>query len=417
MNKSLVKIKAQFLKVATALKKDPSELTRTEFLANGTILEWELRKLGGFEAVKSLLYPAETNIVAEAVTRNTRAYRANLNKKLGDQVFYAKQIQDTIREVLVKTPLKLHAPLKQAKATKNKAASRTLVAHLSDTHYGANIAGAEVSNLNEFSWEIAARRTALFMEQIANYKPQYRQDTDCVLMVNGDIIAGVIHDQEWFADLLATQFSGALSILSQGISYLGQHFKSVRVYCTTGNHGRAMHKSSKDRAMTHKWDSYETMLFIALKQVLEVKHKNIQVEIPQAPYAILDTQGHKIFVTHGDTVINVGNPGKALNIGSISNQINKVCAGLGKIDVVTVGHTHSPVIALLDNGVHFVNNGCLSGLDGFANGIGIFDSHPTQILWEATKEHAVGDARMIQLKSADKNVSLEKIIAPFKRPF
>jgi hypothetical protein len=62
-------------------------------------------------------------------------------------------------------------------------------------------------------------------------------------------------------------------------------------------------------------------------------------------------------------------------------------------------------------------NGCLSGLDPYANSIGIFDSNPTQQIFEVTPKHAVGDIRLIQVKSADTNEALDKIIQTFKGPF
>jgi hypothetical protein len=34
-----------------------------------------------------------------------------------------------------------------------------------------------------------------------------------------------------------------------------------------------------------------------------------------------------------------------------------------------------------------------------------------------TEKHAVGDVRFIQVKSADKDAALDKIIKPFKGPF
>jgi len=278
-----------------------------------------------------------------------------------------------------------------------------------------------MGGLNEYNWNIAARRTALFFQQIVQYKPQYRDQTEVVLLVNGDIIAGMIHNQEWFVDLLTTQFAGTLSLLVQGISYLAQNFKNVRVVMTPGNHGRSMHKSSKDRGMTHKWDSYETQIFIAVREVMRAKCANVTVDIPDSPFAIVQAQGHHYFVTHSDTVINVGNPGAALNMKSINNQINKLNAselgGDAKFAAVICGHIHTATMQLMESGCMSIFNGCLSGLDPYALAIGIFDSNPTQQLFEATRKHAVGDVRFIQVKSADTNADLDKIIETPKRPY
>jgi predicted phosphodiesterase len=278
-----------------------------------------------------------------------------------------------------------------------------------------------MGGINEYNWTIASRRSALFFEQIVKYKPQYRDQTEVVLLVNGDIIAGMIHNTEWFVDLLTTQFAGTLSILCQGISYLAQNFKKVRVVMTPGNHGRSMHKADQGRGTTHKWDSYETQIFIAVREVMKAKCPNVEVDVPDSPFAIFKAQGHTYFVTHSDTVINVGNPGSALNMKSINNQINKLNAseigGDAKFDAVICGHIHTPTLQLMESGCMLVLNGCLSGLDPYALSIGIFDSNPTQQLFEATAKHAVGDVRFIQVKEADKDASLDKIIAAPKRPY
>lgn len=319
-----------------------------------------------------------------------------------------------LKKKLKKNPIKLHKPVK---VKPKGSSSRTIVAHISDTHFGANIDKKEMGGINKFDWNIASRRMALFAEQVVQYKPQHRKDTDLVLAINGDIIAGVIHDQEWFADLLTKQVAGTIKILTQFVSYVSAHFNKVRVVCTVGNHGRSMHKTSKSRASTHKWDSYETMIYLALKYAIEAKHKNVTCEIPETPYAVLEIQGHKFFQTHGDTVINVGNPGSSINMKSINTQINRLNSSNiadEHFAGILVGHVHCPTIQVTDNGVVLLVNGTLSGADAYAQSIGIFGNEPTQMLFEVTKSHAVGDIRFIRLKQADNLERLDKIIDPIK---
>jgi hypothetical protein len=138
-----------------------------------------------------------------------------------------------------------------------------------------------------------------------------------------------------------------------------------------------------------------------------------------SPFAIIEAHGHLFFQTHGDTIINVGNPGNSLNMRSINNQINKLnvseIGGVKKFAGILVGHVHTPTVQLMENGCMLIINGCLSGLDPYANSISIFESHPTQQLFEITESHAVGDIRLIQVKSADSNAELDKIITPFEK--
>jgi hypothetical protein len=407
-------------RIAKELDKPESDISKAQFFAEDleTLSEWEIRKAGGFAALKAMFFPAETNLEVKYGSKLLKSHINKVEKAHGQALFFEKELVTAVKEILADNPLVIH---KQPPASKKStpAATRTVVACISDTHFGANVSKEEMHGLNEFNWTIAARRMACFIEQIANYKLDHRKETDLLVQINGDIIAGLIHNQEWFVDLLATQFSGTVHLLTQAITYLSTKFKKVKVVCTTGNHGRSMAKSDKGRATTNKWDSYETMVYVALKEILSRATPNVEVVVPESPYLVYKVQTHNICQTHGDTVINVGNPGKALAMDSILNQVNKMISSElikpgESIDVLCVGHVHVPTVQMLDNGCMAVINGCLSGTDPFAQSIGIFGNNPTQLMFESTPDHAVGDIRMIQVKSADKQARFDKIIKPFQ---
>lgn len=405
-------------RVADKLKKPVDEVSRDQFLKNTDWTRHQLDKVGHFTDLRNMFFPKPHDMKVKHGARLINSYRNKIAKQHGEHAFIQEEFVKSLDEVLAKYPLTFHKPVPKKKKSKSKKKDRVLVAHISDTHFGAKIDKDEVQ-INEFNWSIAARRMALFADQIVNYKPQYRKDTKLHLVVNGDIIAGVIHNQEWFADLMSYQFAGALSILGQFISYCAQHFDEVEVTCTTGNHERFMHKSDKKRATTHKFDSFGTHIYVALKGKME-KHHNVKINIPKAPYAVIQELGHTVFATHGDTVLNVGLPGNSLNMASINNQINKLNASeliAEKFDVIMVGHVHTPTLQLLENGCMLVVNGCLSGVDPYAQSIGITTSNPTQQIFEMTVDHAVGDIRLIQVKDADQQKDLDKIIKPYDYKF
>lgn len=416
-NESLNKVKVVLEKLATKLGVDPTEVTVTQFLTNQTELtEWNLRKLGGLSAIQSTLWPeSKFSDSEEYGTKFVKAFVNKLNKKHGIDEYLKDEFITEFKAAVKDIGLKVYPTKKKKKKSK---ISRTIVAHVSDTHFGANIQGDEMANVNEFNWNIAARRMGLFAEQIVNFKPQHRKNTELVIAINGDIICGMIHDQEWFADLLTKQVAGTIKILTQFISYCAGFFGDVRVVMTTGNHGRSMHKSNKSRATTHKWDSYETCIYLGVKYAIEAKCKNVKCFIPQTPYAVVDIQGHKFLQTHGDTVLNVGNPGRSINMKSINTQINSINASTLS-DVVfagmMVGHVHVNTVQITDNGTVLIINGTLSGADPFCQSIGIFGNQPSQTLFEVTKEFAVGDIRLIRLEEADHRADLEKIIEPLKK--
>lgn len=391
-----------------------SEIGRDQFLKESGWDRSVLDEIGQFSSLKKMYFPKVDVEQVKHGSQLMQSYRNKVDKQVGMTQFVADEMCKVFLDYLNKNPLKFHKPVKLSKKSKKKFA-RSLVANWSDSHLGANIKKSEVQ-INEYNWTIAARRMALFVEQLCHYKEHYRKDTELVFCLNGDILAGVIHDQEWFVDLLTHQKIGALSMFIQAITFLAQHFPKVRVMCSPGNHGRAMHKKGKDRATTHKFDSYETEIYAMLKMAL-ADYSNIEVKVPKTPFTIFQVQGHNVFMTHGDTVINVGNPGSTLNMKEINNQINKLNAselgGAEKFQVMMVGHVHTATVQLTESGCMLLINGCSSGVDPFAQAIGIFSSNPTQQVFEVTSEHAVGDMRFIQLKPADQRTELDKIIKPY----
>lgn len=401
---------------------EPHQISEKEYLLShveGRLNEDDLNKEGGFKALRSTYFPPVQNVRTLSATKLYRAAERKLTNRIGKDLVLKDDFLLLFEELCKKQGFAFHPPIKLPKKSTAKA-KRTVVVHLSDTHYGANIDREEMAEVNQLDWTVASRRTAFVIEQAVSYKRDHRKESDLVILLNGDIIAGVIHSQEWGVDLLADQFKGAIHILVQAISYAAQNFSTVRVVCTPGNHGRAMHKMSKDRATIHKWDSYENMVYSAIETTFRYSpHKNVSIEIPKSPFAIVEIQGHQFFVTHGDTVVNVGNPGKSLNIKSINEQINKLNSQVAKGDqhfaAVVCGHVHVQTVQETESGTMLMINGSLSGTDQFAQSIGIFSANATQTLFEVVPEHAVGDIRFLRLRQADDREYLDKIVAPYQK--
>lgn len=348
--------------------------------------------------------------------RNSQTSKAKIakeNRVILDQQTDIDTFLTEFKDIIKKNPVNVHK--KYNKKLGTIPTKRILVGHVSDTHIGVNIDPEELGSINNYNAVQEARRHAFFFHQLVTYKPQHRDETELMLVMNGDLMQGIIHDYE-DAELMTTQFARALSIYVQGISYIAQHFKKVRVVCTTGNHARFQHKANKSRVTNKKWDGFHTMLHIGLQTAL-ASFKNIEFEIPITPYAFTDVLGHKFFIAHGDTVISVGNVSKNINMGNIAAQTNEICSALGKFNVLMVGHVHKSTYQTLDNGIEVLINGCLSGTDPFAQSIGILHNNPCQQLFEVTEEHCVGDVRFVRLKEADSMVELDKIIKPFTRKF
>lgn len=351
------------------------------------------------------------NLKAAHQARKAKAEAEKEKRLLLDELAIYEQFTQDIIAINKSCPIKLH-PLKfGTKSKKSPKITRTVIGHISDTHIGVVINKEEMGGINEFNPLIASRRFAAFFKQLAEFKTHRRAETELLLVLNGDIFAGIIHNQEWGVLPMASQHALSLRILSQGISYCRQHYRKVKIVCTSGNHGRFMHKGNQGRQMQQKWDGFDMMLYSSLEEIFK-SDPNVTFEIPKTPFALIEVQGHKFLCTHGDTFLNVGNVSRSINVENISKQINNMIIGLGHIDAVLVGHVHKNTVQTLDNGTELLINNTLSGLDPFAMSLGITSNNPSQQIIEVTSEHAVGDVRVVKLKKADKDKSLDSIIEP-----
>jgi hypothetical protein len=292
---------------------------------------------------------------------------------------------------------------------------REVVVLLSDLHYGQRIDSREVPG-SRYGWTEAARRTAYVVREAASYKPAHREHTTCRLLLGGDIIEGEIHGPTREADALAAQLDGARQILTHAIAYLRESFSRVDVVCTSGNHGRWPH--AQGRAVSSKWDGAVTVLYRALEAVF-AHDRGVTWTIPRTPYATWRAPGGAVCaLTHGDTVVSAGQPGRTVHTHRIADQLRRwnsarAAQGDEPIRALALGHYHVPMRVSLDDGLDVVVNGCLGGTAAYAQGAyGVHGSRPSQVIWESTARHPVGDLRVVEVGRADDDPSLDAICPP-----
>lgn len=344
-------------------------------------------------------------------TEQASKYRQRKNAVISTSVvregLFLDQLGDSLRTVFAN---KIPVPKYQSRS--KKSTERILNVLISDTHFGSMLRANEVC-VNYGPVE-EARRLAQVTAQVADYKRQYRAETELFVHLAGDIIQGKLHDMQDGAPL-AEQVASSLHILVQSLLFLASEFKKVTVRCTPGNHGRntARHQ---ERATTQKWDSIENILYYSIKSAMQ-QVPNVVIEIDYKPYYVYSAFDQYGFVTHGDTVLKPGNPGKNINVNNMRHQINEFNASLEghkKVSLFAVGHVHTASIVHLANGATFMSNAPLVPPDGFAQSIGIFDSACGQWLWESVPGRILGDHRLVYVdKHTDKDASLDKIIKPF----
>jgi len=283
---------------------------------------------------------------------------------------------------------------------------------LSDLHYHSLLDPRELPF--EYGPLEEARRTAQIVEEVSSYKPQYRDDSELFVHIFGDIIQGDLHDPR-DAATITEQFSAAVFLLTQALTAWSATYKRVTARCVPGNHGRNKRRHP-ERATTQKWDSFENMIYFALKMAVATL-PNVKVEIPYTPfytYQAFDQQG---FVTHGDTVLDAGFPSSTIDIKKIRNQINELNAASEKkdSDFFLIGHVHCGSVTEIPSGPVFMSNGCLIPPDGYAVSRGILKQKCGQQLWESVPGHICGDRRFLNVdESTDKDSSLDKIVRPYR---
>jgi hypothetical protein len=328
-----------------------------------------------------------------------------------DALFF-KRLEQFTTDLWAKNPIK---PSGWALKKNHKPIKRELHLDVSDVHVRAMLDPRELPVAYQSLEE--SRRLAKVALEAVEFKPQYRDHTTLNVNILGDIIQGVLEHDPRDGAPLAEQCGAAIHLFTQMLVFFSQHFPKVKVRCTPGNHGRnpGRHKA---RAMHQKWDGFETIIYMGIKNGL--KHlPNVTVEIPYTPYFIYNSLGHHVLGTHGDTFITVGNPGNSIDVRNVSKRINEINANRSeseKIEIVTAGHVHVGSRTRLNNGVVLITNGALIPPDGFmVNGLGKLDMTCLQVLWESTEKYVAGDYRELTVGiEADKDASLDKIISPFE---
>lgn len=351
------------------------------------------------------------------VVEDIETYRLELekknNKKVNKALISDVSTLDYIESFAEKVFKGKISSTKLNKSSESVNRVHTLV--LSDLHIGSDIKSEETGS-EDYGVVEESRRLASIVKAAGEYKPQYRKTTKLKVLLLGDIIENQLHDPRTGA-VLAEQVTRAIHLLIQAVSHLASLYSVVEVECATGNHGRITSRH-KDRAVHQKWDSFETIIYYAVKSAFNnVKH--VSFNIPKTPIAHYNVFGYKIGYTHGDTVLNPGNPGTSVNVKSLEAQVNKLNAALPdkqEYSVIIFGHTHCGHVVYLNNGTVLLGNGSLPPPDPFAVSIGITEAlNRGQWIFESVEGHPVGDLRYLTTgKEYDKNKELDKIIKPWE---
>lgn len=288
--------------------------------------------------------------------------------------------------------------------------SRGLVLGLSDLHIGANLPSYE--NPVGFNFLAASRRIARLVHETSEYKTQYRDRTELVLLLNGDIIEGLLGWNDADNAPFAEQQVACCQFLAQAIERFAAAFPSVRVVCETGNHGRNK-LTHQGRATSSKWNSHEHVIYKFLQMQCRPL-SNVTFQIPLDPIAVVDLLGNRAAVTHGDTELKLKSPSTGAHTwGTAIDELNSSGRLGGPVVLLFGGHFHDPKVMYFSNSVA-ICNGALVPSNGHSRTAG-YASTCGQFLWEFTPQWAFGDNRFLRVGARDDSDStLDQIIAPFQ---
>lgn len=344
--------------------------------------------------------------------RDEQTYTRKLERELGRQEYFLERLRFVLADTFERYPIELTP--KPATWASSAATKRLLTMLLSDLHFGVEVDPREVLG-SRYNWTIASRRMAKLCVQAAEWKPEHRDETDLAVVLNGDLIEGVIHLHDEGIRPLAEQWRGATEILVNALDFLREHFRTIDVYCLPGNHDRHEHKG-KGRSTSQRWDHHADAIYLGLQQAFRAEPR-VRFHVPRSGLATYTTPGgHLIGASHGDTAPTIANLGKSINVERIEGKLNRIETS-GVYDrpfgAYLFGHWHTPATIMLPQGTTVVVNGSLIGGASYSqHGCGILDPMPAQVIFESAEHYPFGDSRIVHLRDADGRGDLDEILRP-----
>lgn len=398
---------------------DPQDIRLRDLREMG-ISERQVRNNGGLSAIKNAYFPqSEKNLKTISMLRENNSYTRKLEKSLGEKELFEEKLLQAIQSIIKPLP-----KIKPVKLKKNKNTDMVeFVGMLNDTHIGVIIDNEEIGGINNFDFKEACRRFAFYTKEVINYKKHKRSQVKKLhLILNGDLIAGIIHGLETKGiHLMVHQLNGALHIFTYVIQNLLNEYSEIEIHGIAGNHDRAIHKNHGKRAVGEVYDSYANSIFYGLSTAFR-NNKNVSFNFPKTPYGFIDLPAGRAMYAHGDHVFSgaLGNPGNSINVKSLTDAIRnfnagEIAKGNKPIKLLLLGHVHVFAHFITTDGVEVYISPCLSGLDSFAHSLTINNNFVAQPIFESTKDFILGDCRLIRLNSADDNAELDKIIPVYNK--
>jgi hypothetical protein len=245
-----------------------------------------------------------------------------------------------------------------------------------DWHIEERVDRHLVNGLNEYNPEIARKRSANFFGNALKLVRKERKDVaieTLILHIGGDIITGYIHEELVESNFLSPTESILLAqeFLVGGIKRLRDdgNFKTIRVVCNYGNHGRT---TPKIRVSTGHQNSYEWLLYKLMARDF-ADDPVVQFQVADAYVEYVDIFDYTLRFHHGDAIkYGGGIGGVTIPLIKYIHRLNGQRYAHGDF----IGHYHQ--LTPYNRASKFAINGSLIGFNPYALRIGASPEPPLQ---------------------------------------
>lgn len=318
--------------------------------------------------------------------RHLRSEVQRLTSALANRQRDAGQVSEAMAEVLEAVPL-AQVPKMQYRPEKGADVSSpvTHVVQATDWHIGEQVKRSHTEDFGETNLALATQRVETFAAGVIKnaqiLRPAYTIDK-CHVLGTADWISGDIHDElirtnEFPAPVAAVK---AGFLLGSFIESLAPHYATVETdLLTAGNHDRLTRKPQSADGGLNSFGYIVTQ--IAAQYVSTIP--NVKVHIHTALSAIVDCNGQRYLISHGDGIMGTwGIPFYGIERKKQREAMTRMNMPVEKhFDKIVIGHFHSAV-----NHEHWNIGGSLSGTTEHDHKAGRH-SLPHQTAWFVHPKH------------------------------
>lgn len=285
-------------KAAQAEKIQPGEVTKLHFFkAVDNVTPWDLRQLGGFDAIKRTYFPiANKDLAIIRQEKEISKYVREIETKASAKLLMADQIETLVKDALRALPIekiKVDTP-KIVDGTK-----MTMELMLSDIHYGKK---TPTFNL-KICRERMVKLTEVFLKEMARKRKEGYNVERIIIALIGDLIESyTMHGLESAAGCEfgnAQQVQAAItSLYNDVILPIAKTGVKIDIPAVTGNHDRTEHSRTMQEPGVN---NLTWIIYKSLEEMCNIAGlKNVKFIIPTGSYVILDIYQNKALFEHGD---------------------------------------------------------------------------------------------------------------------